>query len=128
MVASTVTKWVIAAPGRVAFTTAAAKEKFSEMRPKQVIWTPYLQELQAVHGDILIVDSPAQLLAKQQEEKKAASVKDAPKPEAAKPEAAKPAAAKSDGSVDASAKAAPKADAPKAATEAAPAARAPAAQ
>lgn len=123
MVASTVTKWVIAAPGRVAFTTAAAKEKFSEMRPKQVIWTPYLQELQAVHGDILIVDSPAQLLAKQQEEKKAASAKDAPKPEAAKP-----AAAKSDASVDASAKAAPKADAPKAATEAAPAARAPAAQ
>lgn len=124
MVASTVTKWVIAAPGRVAFTTAAAKEKFSEMRPKQVIWTPYLQELQAVHGDILIVDSPAQLLAKQQEEKKAASAKDAPKPEAAKPAAA----AKSDASVDASAKAAPKADAPKAATEAAPAARAPAAQ
>lgn len=123
MVASTVTKWVIAAPGRVAFTTVAAKEKFSEMRPKQVIWTPYLQELQAVHGDILIVDSPAQLLAKQQEEKKAASAKDAPKPEAAKP-----AAAKSDASVDASAKAAPKADAPKAATEAAPAARAPAAQ
>jgi hypothetical protein len=58
------TRWVIVTPGRVAYTTAQAKEKFSD-RPKQVIWTPYLQELLVGHGDIQIVSSPAQLMREQ---------------------------------------------------------------
>lgn len=70
MVSTTQVKFVIATPGRVAFTTPAAKEKFTS-RPKQVIWTPYLQELYAVHGDIQIVQSPAQHLAAQQAAAKA---------------------------------------------------------
>ncbi len=55
------TKFVIVTPGRVAYTTPAAKEKFTS-RPKQVIWTPYLQELLLVHGDIQISDSPVKLM------------------------------------------------------------------
>lgn len=59
-------KFVIVTPGRVAFTTAAAREQFSST-PKAVIWTPYLEELLSVHGDIQVVASPAQLLREQQQ-------------------------------------------------------------
>lgn len=80
MVASSQVKFVIVTPGRVAYTTAAAKEKFTS-RPKQVIWTPYLEELLTIHGDIQVVDSPAQMLAKQQAEEDAAKkTEDKPKP------------------------------------------------
>jgi len=48
-------KTVIVAPGRVAFTTIKAKEKFTS-KPKTVVWNAYLEELLNVHHDIELVD------------------------------------------------------------------------
>lgn len=79
MVAATQTKFVIVTPGRTAFTTAAAKEQFTS-KPKAVIWTPYLQELYAVHGDIQVVESPAKLMRDREDALKAASAKPVEKP------------------------------------------------
>lgn len=47
-------RMVIVTPGRVAYTSPKAKEKFTS-KPKAVVWNAYLQELLTVHGDIQIV-------------------------------------------------------------------------
>lgn len=70
MATATQTKFVIVTPGRVAFTSPAAKEKFS-LRPKQVIWNSYYQEL-LTEGDIQIVDPAAQMKLVQKPEVAAA--------------------------------------------------------
>lgn len=76
------TKFVIVTPGRVAFTTAAATEKFSS-KPKSVTWTPYLQELLVAHGDIQVVDPVAQFIASEEAKKTAVAPKVAPRNNAA---------------------------------------------
>lgn len=57
-------KFVVVTPGRVAYTSPQAKEKFTD-KPKAVLWTPYLEELLTEHGDIEIVDPVARMAASQ---------------------------------------------------------------
>jgi hypothetical protein len=59
---STETKFVIVVPGKVAYTSPQAKEKFTS-KPKMVIWNNYLEELLTVHQDIQVID-PREYLAK----------------------------------------------------------------
>jgi hypothetical protein len=59
------TRFVVVTPGRVAYTSPNLKEQFTS-NPKSVLWTPYLQELLTVHGDIRVVN-PAAYLAEQKE-------------------------------------------------------------
>ena len=64
------TKFVIAVPGRTAFTSPAATKKFTSV-PQSVVWNNYLEELLTVHGDIEVVD-PAQYLRRRNTERNAA--------------------------------------------------------
>lgn len=65
------TKFVIVTPGRTAFTSPAAKKKFTDV-PQSVVWNSYLEELLTDHGDIQIVD-PAQFLRQRNAERKKAA-------------------------------------------------------